>query len=434
MLSAQFFVSLMVIAVVLPSALGAVSYLIFLERKVAAWAQDRIGPNRTNFSFGQGDLLEKVPGLKLLSTTKCFGLGQALADGVKLLFKEDYTPPFVDRTLFLMAPVLALVPALIGWAVIPWGGSWQFGGLTLGGYELVQPGVVDVAVLPINLGVIYILAIGSLSVYGIVLGAYASNNKYSFLGGLRATAQMLSYEIPMGVCVLIMILLYRSANANIMVDEQVGAGGLDLSTAWGIVAHPLLAIIFFTCVLAECNRAPFDLAEAEQELVGGFHTEYSSMKWASFFLGEYMHMITGAAFFVVLFLGGWSPIPFVNVLPELSSSDGLLGGLALVLIKFNVFAGKVAFILFVMMWVRWTLPRFRFDQLMKLAWRGMIPLVLVMLVVVGFMTYLKVTGWWWYLLANVVVAVGGAVVGPMLPTGPAVNRRVPLSGSRYSPA
>jgi NADH-quinone oxidoreductase subunit H len=424
----------MVIAVVLPSALGATAYLILLERKVAAWAQDRIGPNRTNFSFGQGDLLEKIPVLRLLSTTKCFGLGQALADGLKLLVKEDYTPPFVDKTLFMLAPLLALVPALVGWAVIPWGGTWEFPGLTLLGYELVLPGVVDVAVLPINLGVIYILAVGSLAVYGVVLGGYASNNKYSFLGGLRATAQMLSYEIPMGVCVLIMILLYHSANANIMVDQQVGSAGIDAGTAWGLFAHPLLAAIFFTCILAECNRAPFDLAEAEQELVGGFHTEYSSMKWASFFLGEYMHMITGSAFFVVLFLGGWSPIPFVNVLPEVADADGLLGGLTLVFIKFNVFAAKVALILFVMMWVRWTLPRFRFDQLMKLAWRGMIPLMLVMLVVVGFMTYLKVDGWWWYAIANVAVAVGGAIAGPMLPAGPAVNRKVPLAGSRFSPA
>ena len=432
MVSAQFFISTIVIGVIANTMLGATAYLIFLERKVASWAQDRIGPNRTNFSFGQGDLLEKVPGLRLLSTTKCFGLGQALADGVKLLLKEDYTPPFVDRTLFVLGPALAVIPALIGWAVIPWGGTIVFPGLELFGVELVREGVARVAVLDIGVGVVYILAIGSLAVYGVVLGAYASNNKFSFLGGLRATAQMLSYEIPMGICVLIMILMFKSADTELMTRAQVGDQWIEPATAWGIFAHPLLACIFFTCLLAEANRAPFDLAEAEQELVGGFHTEYSSMKWAMFFLGEYMHMITGAAFFAVLFLGGWDPVPFLNVLPVVAD-DGLLATLLAVFIKFNVFVGKVAFLLFLMMWIRWTLPRFRFDQLMKLAWRGMIPLTLVMLLVVGFMVYYRVEGWWWYTAANLGVAVFGALVGPMLPRGPKVNRKVKLEGSRFSP-
>ena len=435
MLSAQFFVSTLVILLVVHAMLGATAYLIFLERKVASWAQDRIGPNRTDFSFGQGDIIEQLPlvgGLlsKLLVGPKAlFGLGQALADGLKLLLKEDYTPPFVDRTLFVMAPALAVVPALIGWAVIPWGGLWDFPGVTLFGTELVAAGVVRFAVLPIHLGVIYILAVSSMAVYGVVLAGYASNNKYSFLGGLRATAQMLSYVIPMGVCVLIMILMYKSADAEVMVQAQV-SGTFGLSEVWGVAMHPLLAVIFFTCILAECNRAPFDLAEAEQELVGGFHTEYGSMKWALFFLGEYMHMITGSAFFVVLFLGGWS-LPFFDVLPHVAPEGW--AGVLVVLAKFGVFAGKVTLLLFVMMWVRWTLPRFRFDQLMKLAWRGMIPLMLVMLLVVGVMVYLDIESWFAYLTANVVVGVGAAIIGPMLPQGPAVNRKVPLKGSRFSP-
>ncbi|MEM1444921.1 MAG: complex I subunit 1 family protein [Planctomycetota bacterium] len=437
MISAQFFVSSIVILLVVHAMLGATAYLIFLERKVASWARDRIGPNRTDFSFGQGDIIEQIPligGLlsKLLVGPKAlFGLGQALADGLKLLLKEDYTPPFVDKTLFLIAPALAVVPALIGWAVIPWGGMWDFPGLTLFGTQLVDAGVVRFAVLPIHIGVIWLLAVSSIAVYGIVLAGYASNNKYSFLGGLRATAQMLSYEIPMGVCVLIMILMYKSADAEVMVQSQLSEGLFGLSEVWGIAMHPLLAMIFFTCILAECNRAPFDLAEAEQELVGGFHTEYGSMKWALFFLGEYMHMITGAAFFTVLFLGGWA-LPFVQLFPEVAPA-GFVEGVLIVLAKFGIFAGKVALLLFVMMWVRWTLPRFRFDQLMKLAWRGMIPLMLAMLLVVGVMVYLGIEGWWWYTLANVVVGVGGAVIGPMLPSGPAVNRKVPLEGSRFSP-
>ncbi len=447
MLSAQFFVSSVVILVVVHAMLGATAYLIFLERKVASWAQDRIGPNRTDFSFGQGDIIEKLPVVGgflswlLVGPKALFGLGQALADGVKLLLKEDYTPPFVDKTLFLIAPALAVIPALIGWAVIPWGGVWNFGGLELFGTQLVEPGVVRVAVLPIDIAVIYLLAVSSMAVYGVVLAGYSSNNKYSFLGGLRATAQMLSYEIPMGVCVLIMIMMYRSADAEVMVQGQhsepwfhlLGLLPVGFSETWGILMHPLLAVLFFTCILAECNRAPFDLAEAEQELVGGFHTEYSSMKWALFFLGEYMHMITGSAFFVLLFLGGWELLPFVNIFPAIAS-EGWLAGLLVVFLKFGVFATKVTLLLFLMMWVRWTLPRFRFDQLMKLAWRGMIPISLAMLVVIGCMVYVGVEGWLWYLAANVAVGVGAAIVGPMLPQGPAVNRKVPLRGSRFSPA
>ena len=212
-LSAQFFVSLVVIGVVVHTMLGATAYLIFLERKVASWAQDRIGPNRTNLSFGLDDLWQKLGIGSWFEGRKHFGLGQALADGLKLLLKEDYTPPRVDKALFIAAPALAVVPALIGWAVIPWGGLWEFPGITawnwvpfVGGQQLVEAGRVSVTVLPIQIGLLYILAVSSLAVYGVVLGAYASNNKYSFLGGLRATAQMVSYEIPMGLCVLIMIL------------------------------------------------------------------------------------------------------------------------------------------------------------------------------------------------------------------------------------
>jgi NADH-quinone oxidoreductase subunit H len=433
-LSAQFFVSLVVIAVVAHMILGACAYLIFLERKVAAWTQDRIGPNRTNFSFGQDNLWRALK-LDFMNKKFFFGLGQALADGLKLIIKEDYTPPHVDRMLFCLAPVLVVIPAMIGWAVVPWGGVWDFPGLMLFGYEIAQPGQVVVTVAPISIGVIFMLAVSSLAVYGVVLGAYASNNKYAFLGGLRATAQMLSYEIPMGVCVLVAILCFRSSDTSVIVGQQAGG-------AWGIFMHPLLAVIFFTCILAECNRAPFDLAEAEQELVGGFHTEYSSMKWALFFLAEYMHMITGSAFFTILFLGGWDIAPLFSysgyeLLPQIAGGADQSGwvGLLIVFIKFNVFVGKITLLLFVMMWIRWTLPRFRFDQLMKLAWRGLIPITITVMLATGILIFVKVDPirfWWVYSLTNIAIGVTAAAIAPHLP-GPSGNRRIPLAGSRFNP-
>jgi NADH-quinone oxidoreductase subunit H len=435
MFTAQFFVSLVIIAVVSHMILGACAYLIFLERKVAAWTQDRIGPNRTNFSFGQDNIWR---GLKMdfMNRKFFFGLGQALADGIKLLVKEDYTPPHVDRILFCLAPVMVVIPAMIGWAVVPWGGLYDFPGLTVFGFEVAQAGQVIVTVAPISIGVIFMLAVSSLGVYGVVIAAYASNNKYSFLGGLRATAQMLSYEIPMGVCVLVAILCFRSSDTSVIVAQQAGR-------AWGIIMHPLLAVIFFTCVLAETNRAPFDLAEAEQELVGGFHTEYSSMKWALFFLAEYMHMIAGSAFFAILFLGGWDIAPLIttftgmHLLPEVAGAAGQPWWLALlvVFIKFSVFVGKITLLLFIMMWIRWTLPRFRFDQLMKLAWRGLIPITLAIMLATGVLVFLKfdiARYWWVYTLVDVVIGVGAAGIAPHLP-GPSINRRIPLEGSRFNP-
>jgi NADH-quinone oxidoreductase subunit H len=316
-----------------------------------------------------------------------------------------------------------MIPAVIAWAVIPWGGLVE-----------IADQVVSIAVLPVNIGVIYILAVSSLAVYGIVLGSYGSNNKYSFLGGLRATAQMLSYEIPMGVIVLIMIMVYATPDAGAMSIYQTGGFGL----AWGILMHPLLAILFFITSLAETNRAPFDLAEAEQELVGGFHTEYGSMRWALFFLGEYMNMITTSAFFCVLFLGGWDLVPFLGLLPPIADGWFLegtewawLGTILLTLVKTHVFFGKILVLLFIMMWVRWSLPRFRYDQLMSMAWRGLIPITIGMLLVSTLIVYAD-GAWWWYTIANVAVAVVAASVGMILPQTK-VNRKVPLAGSRFSP-
>lgn len=390
----QFIVSLIVLIIGMGATLGLTGFLTFLERKVASWTQDRIGPNRV------GPL----------------GLLQPLADGIKLTFKEDYDPPFVDKKLFYLAAALALILAMIGWAVFPFGG-----------HVVLDGEVLAICGAPIDIGVVYILAVGSLAVYGVVLGGYASNNKYSFLGGLRATAQMLSYEIPMGLIVLIVILMTASMNASNIVHLQIMNG-------WNILFQPLLAIIFFTCLLAETNRAPFDLAEAEQELVGGYHTEYSSMKFALFFMGEYMHMITACGFFTLLFLGGWH-LPFVPI----EADGGTVVGWLIVLLKAGIFGGKIVLLLLFMMHIRWTLPRLRFDQLMQLAWRALIPITLLMLLVTGILVYLDLAGptagvWNWSLLAvNIVVLLGAAVIGPLLPQGPPTNRRVGLEGSRFSP-
>ncbi len=391
----QLLTSLVTMIIAVQLILLSCAYLILLERKMAAWIQNRIGPNRVGFSFGI-----------LPFKHHCWGLGQPLADGIKLFFKEDYTPLNVDRALFLLAPVVVIIPALLGWAIIPWGGYLQWG-----------DAVVNVTAAPISIGVIYVLAIGSLAVYGVVLGGYASNNKYSFLGALRATAQMVSYEIPMSLCVLIVILMYASPRADVLVQFQ--ANGV-----WNIFYQPVLAVIFYICVLAECNRAPFDLAECEQELVGGYHTEYSSMKWALYFLGEYMHMITGCAFFTLLFLGGWD-LPVVQ--------EPVVAGLGWVLLKSGVFISKVGFLLFLMIWIRWTLPRFRFDQLMRLAWRGLIPITVILLLASGVLIFLRQPHWT-FLAANAAVVVGVLIVAPLIPHGPTINRRIPLAGSRFSPA
>jgi len=417
---AQIVVSLVTILVVIHVLLLSAAYAVMAERKISAWIQDRIGPNRTNLSFGI-----------LPFKGKQWGLGQALADGAKMLLKEDYNPPYVNKSLYILAPILTAVPALIGWAVIPWGGYLACDGFTVWswlpfiGGTVVEPFTAIVAAAPISVGIVYILAIGSVAVYGVVVAGYSSNNKYSFLGGLRATAQMLSYEIPMGLAVLCILLMAGTLRADMIANTQA-------QHTWYIFQQPLLAIIFFTCLLAEANRAPFDLAEAEQELVGGFHTEYSSMKLGLLLLGEYLHVMTGSAFFALIFLGGWDAVPFIDELP-------LIGGIGLVLLKAAIFGGKIFVMVCITMWIRWTLPRFRFDQLMKLAWRSMIPVTLVLLMLTGILTALRPENvpkhhWNWTMLAaNILTFAGVMVIGPLMPKGPPVNRRIALEGSRFNP-
>ncbi len=416
--SAQTFVSLNSIVVLIHLFLIGVAYMILLERKIASWTQDRIGPNRVGLTFGF-----------LPERWRMLGLGQPLADGIKMLVKEDFDPRGVDRSLFYLSPVFALAPAMIGWAVIPFGGTIDvpaFG--MLWGAVAVEAGRATVAVAPIHVGVIYILATGSLAVYGVVVGGWASNNKYSFLGGLRATAQMLSYEIPMGLIVLCVLLMAGSAAAGPLAATQAGYW-FGFIPSWHVVQQPLAAVLFFVCLLAENNRLPFDLAEAEQELVAGFHTEYSSMKFALFFLGEYMHMITASAFFTLLFLGGWH-LPWLDY-AIFGQAHPAVGGVGATLLKAGVFLAKMLVLIFLVMQVRWTLPRFRFDQLMRLAWRGMIPTALALLLATGTLVYLGLEAYLW--LANLALAAAVLIIAPRLQAGQPINKRIPLAGSRFSP-
>jgi NADH-quinone oxidoreductase subunit H len=333
-----------IIIVVLLSQ-GAVAYLIYVERKVAAYAQDRIGPNRAGREVG-------VP----------FGLLQPLADGAKMLLKEDVIPAYVTRPLYLLAPMIAITAATIGFAVVPFG--------PVGRGQLIEfqiaPGV--------DIGILYVFAIGSLAVYGVILAGWASNNKYSFLGALRSSAQLISYEIPLGLSVLGMVLWAGSLDLNAIINWQ------DRHACWGFLASPVGFLIFLVSAFAETNRLPFDLPESEQELVGGFHTEYSAMKFGMFFLGEYLHVITVSFLTVILFFGGWD-FPFLN-----ADQTGFLSAIA----KVVVILVKVALVILFMMWVRWTLPRFRYDQLMDLAWKVLIPLALINLVVTaGIVQYIR---------------------------------------------
>ncbi|MFO0890118.1 MAG: NADH-quinone oxidoreductase subunit NuoH [Isosphaeraceae bacterium] len=326
---------LLKILVVVSIAMGTVAYLIYVERKVAAYAQDRVGPNRAGRELG-------IP----------FGLLQPLADGAKMLIKEDVIPDYVARPLYILAPVIAIVAAMIGFAVVPFGpvGDGQ---------------IMNFQIAPnVNIGILYVFAIGSLAVYGVILAGWASNNKYAFLGALRSSAQLISYEIPLGMSILGMVLIVGSLDLNRIMNWQD-------SHVWGIFVQPLGFLLFFVSAFAETNRLPFDLPESEQELVGGFHTEYSAMKFGMFFLGEYLHVITVSFLTVILFFGGWD-LPFVL--------DQNQTGFLSAAFKVLVLLAKVALVIFFIMWVRWTLPRFRYDQLMDLAWKSMIPLALVNLV------------------------------------------------------
>jgi NADH-quinone oxidoreductase subunit H len=409
-ITAQLLVSALTVAIMIHVMLISVAYFVLLERKLSAYIQDRIGPNRVGFDFG-------IPALKFLKGM--LGFGQPLADGVKFILKEDYTPNRVDKILFTLAPIVVVAPAMMGFLVIPWGGMFECPDIHVPFTSLVIPGgPVHVAGASINIGIIYLLAVASLGVYGVTLGGWASNNKFSFLGGLRATAQMISYEIPMGLALLAALLVYGSFRPDDIIRHQAEHG-------WLIISQPLVAAIFFITGLAEANRAPFDNAEAEQELVGGYHTEYSSMRFALFFLAEYSHLFTSAAFFSMLFLGGYS-LPFVG--PTNPAYIGIIG----VPIKILVYLVKVVLVVAFGMVVRWSIPRLRYDQVMLMGWQALIPISLAIVVVNSVLVCLNFTSLLPLLAGNIAVALLTLPFAPMLQQS-SINRRLPLAGSRFSP-
>lgn len=322
-----------IVAIVAPVMVG-VAYLTYVERKVLGYMQDRIGPNRVGY----------------------FGLLQPMADGVKLFMKEIIIPTGANKFLFIAAPVLAITPALAAWAVIPFAD-----GLMLAN---------------VNAGLLYILAMTSLGVYGIIIAGWASNSKYAFLGAIRSAAQIVSYELAMGFALVCVLLAAQSMNLGDIVRGQQNGYGL---LGWYFIPLFPMFVVYFIAGVAETNRAPFDLAEDESVIVAGFHTEYSGMSFALFFLAEYANMILIAALASILFLGGW--LPPVDIAP-FNQIPGLFWML-----------GKMSFILFLFLWLRATFPRYRYDQLMRLGWKVFIPLTLIWVVVVA--TWMQTPYWLW---------------------------------------
>ncbi len=363
---------LLKIALVLVPGLTAVAYQILVERKIAAFAQDRLGPNRAGRDLRPPRQLGFLkPVFDLVNWLAIYGVWHALADGAKMILKEDVVPGHVNKPLFVLAPILAIITAVLAFAVVP------FGPVGVGS----SPENFQFQIAPgVDIGILYIFAIGSLNVYAVILAGWASNNKYSFLGGLRSSAQLISYEIPLGLSILGVVLVAGSLDLGKIVAFQANTNLLFFLPdvfflpAWGIFIQPLAFLIFLVSAFAETNRLPFDLPESEQELVGGFHTEYSAMKFGMFFLAEYLHIITVSFLVVILFLGGWDA-PFLNV-----DQSGWIASLA----KVAVLVAKVTMVILFMMWIRWTLPRFRYDTLMDVAWKNMIPLSLANLLFTAF--------------------------------------------------
>ncbi|MEE9231394.1 MAG: NADH-quinone oxidoreductase subunit NuoH [Acidobacteriota bacterium] len=328
--------TLIKIGVVFFVALTAVAYLTLAERKISGWIQDRIGPNRVG----------------------PWGLLQPLADGIKFMMKEEVVPSYAHRPIYMAAPALLLISALSALAIIPFGDR-----LTLGGYE------VRLAIADVNIGILFFLAMSSVGVYGIVLAGWSSNNKYAMLGGLRASAQMISYELGLALSLIGVLMVSGSLRLSQIVEQQ------GSFSSWNVWSQPLGFLIFMVSAFAETNRLPFDLAEAETELVAGYHTEYSAIKFSMFYMAEYVNMITASALMATLFFGGWQ-------LPFPAEAAGVEGN-HLALLQILCFLIKTGFFLFVFIWVRWTLPRFRYDQLMHLGWKVLLPLALLNLIWVG---------------------------------------------------
>jgi len=325
---------LILIAIVITASLVIAMYATWFERKVAAVIQDRRGPNRAG----------------------PFGILQPLADGMKLFFKEEIIPNSSNKLLFVLGPSLAMLTAMMTCAVIPWGDKLELFGRT-----------INLQIADVNIGILYVFAVVSLGIYGIMIGGWASNNKFSLLAALRGASQVISYELAMGISLIALLMLTGSLSLKTIVQQQIDGH-------WNIIYQPLGFLIFFVCALAECNRAPFDLPEAENELNMGYHQEYSSMKLGFYLFAEYINMFISSAIMATLFFGGYD-IPFINESMWNPNVATILGGIALFV--------KILIFIFVFMWIRWTLPRFRYDQLMNLGWKGLIPLALVNMLITG---------------------------------------------------
>lgn len=371
------FTSFIKIFVVINVILGLVSYTVMAERKISAAIQDRIGPNRVGVPLGGVNFL----GLFTIPQWRLWGLGQPLADALKFMLKEEFTPAHVNKFYFWLAPAMAMVPALLTISVIPFGSAHPI--LLPWGYTMQSPGVIA----DVGIGVLLVFAIASLSVYGIVLAGWASNSKYPFLGGIRSSAQMISYEVSMGLSVIPIFMVMGNLRLEDVVDYQAQNGWTVLPFAaphwpwhvWRsyILWPPMLLsfLIFLVSAFAETNRLPFDLPESETELVGGYHTEYAAMKFALFFLGEYAAMIVASSLMVTLFLGGWS-LPWGWYMSLQDSAWSLL-------VYPVVFLFKMCFFIVFFIQIRWTLPRFRYDQLMGLGWKCILPISLGNILLTG---------------------------------------------------
>jgi len=333
---------LILIAIIVFASLGIALYTTFAERKVAAVLQDRPGPNRAG----------------------PFGLLQPFADGLKLIMKEEIIPSHANKALFVLGPGLAMTAALMTCAVIPWSSHIE-----------IFDRKVDLQIADINIGILYIFGVVSMGVYGMMIGGWASNNKFSLMAALRGASQAISYELAMGLSLIAVLMLSGSLSLKTIVDGQMAAGSY-----WNIVYQPLGFIIFFVCALAECNRTPFDLPEEENELNFGYHQEYTSMKLGFYLFSEYINMIMSSAVMASLYFGGFD-VPFLDE-STLAPNIAALIGVAALLTKIVIF-------IFVFMWIRWTVPRFRYDQLMNLGWKTMIPLALFNMLVTGALILLK---------------------------------------------
>jgi NADH-quinone oxidoreductase subunit H len=339
--------------------MGGCMYSVLAERKVSAWIQGRTGPNRTAIP-----LIAAIPFIGRFMQR--LGLFQPLADGGKFLFKEEPLPGHVKMFYYNLAPVLALIPGLTTIVVVP-----------LGEYIDEAGRAVPMILANLDLGILFIFAISSLGVYSLILAGWSSNSRYPFLSAVRASAQLISYEIAMGLSVIPLFLLANNATSEGTLS-LVRIVSWQAENCWMILVAPVSAFVFFLAMFAETNRLPFDMPEGEAELVGGFHTEYGGFKFGLFFTAEYAHMLVGSAVFAVLFMGGWQPLPFVTwanlaACTGLPLNVGLVGGL----LSVGMMLAKIAFFIFVFIWVRWSIPRFRYDQVMRIGWRILLPMAVI---------------------------------------------------------